>query len=160
MTEPKEGFPISDNESKEAMERGGGGDRSDSDKELLTRSSKSIVPTIEAYMDRINSATKFKQTLLAHEAEQEKSAYVEMLDKIYCAITRQVGQAIHERRDLAYSYGMLLNTQDVIQAAVSAAFQCVKSDLQKRGWSPIIEEEWVVDNGDHIFLSKITCAIP
>ena len=137
-----------------------GRDLSESDEFLLTRTNKPLWPEIEIYIQGVNSATKFKQTLIAHEAEKEKTEYTTMLDSVYIKIMNKVGNAIYLRSNLSFSYGVRLDAGPLTQAATSAAFQAAKRGLQQRGWSPVLEQEWVVENDVHLFVSKISADIP
>lgn len=129
-----------------------------SDRKLLNGADVDIHTTVEAYIQGINGATRIKQTIIAHDAEQDKKHYVKLLDQVYRFIMRDVERAFKGGYGLCCEYGMALDTRGVTQNAIYSAFQCAATVLERKGWSPIVSDECVTLDDKTTFSCHIGCS--
>lgn len=120
--------------------------------------------TVEDYVQTVDSKKRVEQALLEDKAEKNKALYVTRLNDTYKYLIRAAKSSQARGQDLnsVHTVGCDICDRSIVQYATIAAFQCVKRDLQKNGWSPVIHEECVVnpDSTGMTWTIKMTCSFP
>ena len=127
---------------------------------------ESLIEIKEDYFRTISTETAFKKALLENEAQKARDTFVRTLDETYRELTAYVETTMTQKKDLLWGQSKLAwsgssgtKTSAVSQQASSAAVQCVKRELQKKGWAPNVCEECVIDtNGGVVWKITIVCS--
>lgn len=158
MTEAQEVFNIPVKKRKLSLSGGEDDDGIDRERErlfnlsggdriLFSATHTGLRTVVEDYIQRTNAETANKQTMLANDANVAKSTYVEKLNDMYKRIMDVVEMKFRdeEKDDKDFLYAASMAYYSDGRVAVRDAFQCVKRDLQDKGWSPVIHEECAND---------------
>lgn len=165
MTEAEESFVIPLKKRKlevldeEDSEKEGSYDFtfSGSDRIAFHKTHLALRPIVADYIQESNDRLALKQALLLREAEHEKDVYIDSLNMLYTRVMNAVERDVRTGNDLSYSYRSSVKDYEKTHPCVYAAFQCIKRELEAKGWSPLIQSVPISNTNPYEWEITICC---